>query len=270
MPVTYLMMKFKMHIILAGCLFAAFGCHKDKLGPAPVNPPAPAVAPAVDYGDSVFYLDPANPDVRARPKGGARGRYYGFPEGIVLDQNTGIIDISKSETGLRYRVSFVADGGGDTLSSMVTVSGINFLDGFYRLSTADSIVHPMYNGRKGDVIPGVNGGSVFDEGNGCNSQGCTVNTGNGEINLAQTVRNGVFGAVPVNNDRHEFVLRYRIDDRSGKAANALNVKLYYFETMNDVTPEVYDILNSRQGTILAGVNAQLAKPRPPCIFIIAH
>jgi hypothetical protein len=116
----------------------------------------------------------------------------------------------------------------------------------------------------------LNTGSLFDEGNGCNSQGCTVNAGDGEINLAQTVRNGVFGATPVNNDRHEFVLRYRISDKSGKAANSLNVKLYYFDTMNDVTQEVYDILNSRQGTIITGATAQSAKPRPPCIFIIAR
>jgi len=255
-----------LRIIFAGFLAMAVACHKHNDGPA--NPPGPPISSALNYGDSLFYLDPAKPDVRIAPKGNVPGRYSGFPEGVVLDPNTGVIDVSKSETGLRYRISFVPSGGADTASTIIAISGINYLDGFYRLSTGDSIVHPLYNGRAGLVIPGLNNGSIFDEGNGCNSQGCNVNVGNGEINLAQTVRNGVFGATPTNNDRHEFVLNYRINDKSGKAANALNVKLYYFDTMADVTPEVYDILNSRVGTIITG--AAVAKPRPPCLFIVAR
>lgn len=256
-----------LRIIFAALLATTIACHKHNDSPA--NPVGPIAPSTLDYGDSIFYLDPAKTDFNINPKGSVPGRYSGFPEGIVLDQNTGAIDIPKSETGLRYRISFVANGSRDTAKTMVTISGINYLDGFYHLSTGDSIVHPLYNGRAGITIPGLNNGSIFDEGNGCNSQGCNVNIGNGEINLSQTVRNGVFGATPANNDRHEFVLNYRINDRSGKAANTLNVKLYYFDTMADVTPEVYNILNSRQGTIITGSNA-VAKPRPPCLFIVAR
>jgi len=178
--------------------------------------------------------------------------------------------VSKSETGLRYQVYFVPDGSRDTTMSTIAISGINFLDGFYRLSAGDSIVHPLYNGRPNQAIPGIGNGSIFDEGGNCNNLGCLVNVSNGQINLAQTVRNGVFGATPSNNDRHEFRMDYRINDRSGKAVNTLNVKLYYFDTMADVTPEVYDILNSREGTIVSGFNPNAARPRPPCLFIIAR
>jgi hypothetical protein len=115
-----------------------------------------------------------------------------------------------------------------------------------------------------------------------------VNVGDGQINLAQTVRNGVFGATPSNNDRHEFELDYRVNDKSGKALNTLRVKLYYFDQMSDVTQEVYDIIDSRQGTILDAspvfnsnfpipvsrtasnsvtqTQGKTAKPRPPAFY----
>ncbi len=254
----------------------------------------------LSYGDSILYRQNQAADYIVSPVGNTlTGTYTGFPEGIEIDPRTGAINVSKSETGLRYKIIFFPDGTTDSVSTMVVLSGINFLDGFYKLTTSDSILRPLYNATGGKPVPGIGGGSVFDEGSGCNSAGCNVNTGDGTINLAQTVRNGVFGATPTNNDRHEFQMKYRINDNSGKASNALNVKLYYFETMSDVTPEVYDIINSRQGTILqynafsnmpivtaslngpgiiaspngangiTGINKP-AKPRPPCIFIIAR
>jgi hypothetical protein len=274
--------------MLLALTFLAASCKKHN------NNPAPPPIQTLSYGDSVYFLNPLGIEVKVAPVSGGAGHYFGFPQGIDIDGNTGVINVSKSETGLRYQVYFIPDGSQDTVSTMITVSGINFLDGFYKLSSDDSIAHPLYNGLASQSIPGVNNGSLFDEGANCNRQGCDVDVANGRINLAQTVRNGVFGAIPSNNDRHEFRLDYRINDKSGKAINTLNVKLYYFDTMGDVTPEVYDIISSRQGTILSdvlqgsifgesskittttrhttvtGLNLAAAKPRPPCIFIIAR
>jgi len=278
------------YILTASFLLFLMACSKHgNDGGVPPPPPKPSVS----YGDSVFYLDPAGAELKVSPVSANTGRYFGFPEGLDLDQNSGTINVSKSERGLRYKVYFVPSGGGDTLSTMVTISGINFLDGFYRLGSGDSLAIPVYNGKKNEPVPGQNAGSTFDDGGSCNSQGCTVNVGSGIINLASTVRNGVFGAVPASNSNREFVLNYRIDDKSGKAANSINVKLYYFETMNDVPQNIYDLIASRQGTILGtsepgGITATprrlvtssrpvvvtgftaAAKPRPPCIFIIGH
>jgi len=74
-------------------------------------------------------------------------------------------------------------------------------------------------------------------------------------------------------------MTYKLNDGSDGSVNKLKVKLYYFETMNDVTPEADSIISSRQGSIigpgnivpaaLAFNNAQI-KPRPPCIFIVGH
>ncbi|HSC36217.1 MAG TPA: hypothetical protein VLD19_00045 [Chitinophagaceae bacterium] len=266
--------------IIAFCLSAFFfACKKDG-GNAATNF-------VFSYGDSIFYLKNQAADYIVSPVQAKPGHYSGFPEGITIDNNTGAVNISKSETGLRYRITFVPDAGNDSFSTVILISGINFKDGFYKLAAGDSILKPVYNASDANAVPGINNGSLFDEGGGCNSQGCRVDPASGAINLSQTVRNGVFGSTPTNNDRHEFQLNYRINDNSGKAANTIRVKLYCFNTINDVTQEVYDIINSRVGTIfrtsegfpsgvfngraITGARVQeFGRPRPPCIFIISH
>lgn len=270
-------------LTLSLLLMLVFSCKKNN------DQPAPATDNKLSYGDSIFYIRSQAADYMVSPVDAPAGQYFGFPQGIELDGNTGAINVSKSEAGLRYRIFFVPAGTEDTLTTVITISGVNFLDGFYKLSAGDSIVYPVYNGRKDNPIPGLNNGSLFDEGSNCNSLGCNVDVVNGQINLAQTVRNGVFGSIPSNNDRHEFQMNYRINDKSQEAANTIKVKLYYFDTMSDVTQEVYDIISSREGTIIESTGnprlnlpprisspitvmgvpgAGKAKPRPPCIFIV--
>ena len=281
-----LIRKIFLFSFLMGSLYA---CQKDNAnGSAP--PPVPVTE--LNYGDSILYLKNQADDYLVSPNTTASGQYFAFPDGLNIDQNTGVINVTKSETGLRYRVSFVASGSTDSLQTVIVISGINFLDGFYKLTTADSILRPLYNANTGAVVPGINNGSIFDDGSGCNSAGCNVNTGDGTINLAQTVRNGVFGATPSNNDRHEFDLNYRINDKSGESFNTIRVKLYYFDTITDVTQEVYDIISSREGAVfgvqpraitferfITSVNGitqtnkdskSVPKPRPPCIFILGR
>ena len=279
-------------ILVITLLIGAISCKKDNN--SNTNPPVPPPSPnlSIGYGDSIFYLNPQATDYVISPVKVQSGQYIGFPDGIDIDTKTGEINVSKSETGLRYRITFIPDGTNDSISTEIVISGINYLDGFYKLTTADSVLKPLYNASFKNAIPGENNGTIFDDGAGCNSAGCNVNTVVGSINLAQTVRNGVFGATPTNNDRHEFVLNYRINDKSGKSLNTLKVKLYYFDSINDVTQEAYDIINSRIGAILGvepkatpfqrmtSVNSiakqtvvlgqQVPKPRPPCIFILGR
>ena len=239
--------------------------------------PAPGVT-FFSYGDSVFYQKNQSNDYIIAPTNNLTGRYLSFPDGLDIDGNTGAVNVSKSETGLKYMIAFIPDGNKDTTMKFITLSGINYMDGFYILTGNDSIAYAVYNATPGAMIPGLNNGSIFDLGSNCNSQGCTVNASNASINLAQTVRNGVFGSTPSNNDRHEFDMAYQVNDKSNSAVNKLKVKLYYFKTMSDVTPEAYDIINTRQGTIIGPSNTvpsfalttSVAKPRPPCIFIVGR
>lgn len=255
-------------------------CRKTSTGNTPAGPvgPGPGTnSSPLRYSDSVFYIT-GKQDYTVAPLETRAGTYFSFPDGLSLNKNTGEINVSKSDAGLKYRVSFAPSGGKDTVSTFIVISGINYFDGFYVLSKGDSILKPVYNANKDAAIPAIGSGTTFDVGSTCNNQGCPVNQVNAQINLAQTVRNGVFGRTPSNNDRHEFEMTYRIGDKSDKSDNKLKVKLYYFDSMSDVTPEAFDIINSRQGTIIGPSNitsaplaaVQIAKPRPPCIFIVSH
>ncbi len=227
----------------------------------------------LSYGDSILYLKPSSGDYIVNPISIRSGTYSGFPEGIEIDDKTGAINVSKSETGLRYRVTHTATNGTKT-ETLVVLSGITFKDHFYKLSTGDSIALPIYNSNPNRILP-ING-SIFDEGNLANGGGCSVSTDNGKINLAESMRLGVFGNNPGNDDQKEVEIKYRINDGSGKSLNKLKVKLYLYNTMADVPQYLWDILNGRiaDGVFLRGAVAnrteQTAKPRPPCVVIIAN
>lgn len=239
------------------------------------NPPG---AYTLSYGDSILYLKNTASDYIVYPTSRRDGVYSGFPEGIEIDAVTGAINVSKSETGLRYRVTHTAPDGTIT-NTMVVLSGITFTDHYFHLSTGDSIAYPVYNADKNRVLP--TSGSNFDDGNGANSGGCSVKTDNGRINLAETVRNGVFGTIPQNDVRRDFDINYRLNDGSNKSLNKLRVRLYYYRTMADVPADILQILNDRQndGVFLKGGDVavagtgdrieQKAKPRPPCVIIVA-
>ncbi len=239
----------------------------------------------VDYGDSVLYIRNSGTDITYAPLNvPSGGEFTGFPEGIEIDRNTGVINVSKSETGLRYRITYTAPGG-DTSQAIVLISGINYLDHIYSLDANDTLAHPLYNASLARIIPP---NSIFDEGNGCNGVGIAVNTLSATINLAETIRNGTFGSTPSNGAQKEVELKYRINDGSNKTLNALKVKLYYFNTSADISPDLKQLLIDRQGTLLIPNNSVMpfsevlagaagggsvkgvAKPRPPCIFIVGR
>ena len=232
----------------------------------------------LSYGDSILYLRSSGNNI-VYPTQHKDGTYSGFPEGIEIDENTGAINLSNSETGLRYRITHTATDGKVT-TTMVVLSGITFPDHFFRLSQGDSIAAPVYNANVTRTLP--LSGSSFDEGNVANGGGCAVRTDNGRINLSESIRNGAFGTIPHNDDRKEFEIKYRINDGSDKSLNKLKVLVYWYNTMNDVPADLWQTLNDRQsqGVFLRGGELasssiidrteQAAKPRPPCIIIIAN
>jgi len=233
----------------------------------------------LSYGDSILYLRPVTGDYIVSPTIHRPGTYTGFPEGIEIDEKSGEINISKSETGLRYKITHTAPDGIITTTKVV-LSGITYTDHYYHLSAGDSIASPVYNASKSRILP-VNGSS-FDDGNLANGGGCSVKTTDGQINLAETVRNGVFGSTPQNDVRKDFDIFYRLNDESGKTVNKLRVRLYYYNTMADVPQDLLQTLQDRSdlGVFLRGngttastsasrINKE-AKPRPPCVIVIGQ
>ena len=269
-------------------------CSKSNSGVEPTLPPDDDIqAIKLSYGDSVLYVKDGEDENVVLPEGNLKGRFTGFPEGIELNEVTGAINVDKSETGLRYRVTFIPDDNTkDTLNTIVLLSGISYLDRIYYLDQHDTTAFAVYNGRTENDVPGTNGTSVFDEGGGCNGEGVAVNAADGTINLSQTLRNGVFGEQPQNGAQKEVELLYRLNDNSKKALNKLKVKLYYFDTPDDITQDLVQEMNERRDMFL-GLNPQppflevynppsnglinvsngllgTAKPRPPCVFLVGR
>lgn len=268
--IQYLLI-FGMFLGLAG----VSGCKKTGIGD---DGTGGGVGQRLDYGDSILFLHNHAGDHIQFPTQNIPGRYFSFPEGLQLNSITGEINVTQSESGLRYKVYLIPEGRNDTLSTTVLVSGINYFDKIYNLSMHDTIAPAIYNGSISRTIPG---GSQFDVGNGCNALGCNVQTLNGSINLKQTIRNGVFGGsyIPQNGTSKEFDLIYKINDASDKSTNKIRIKLYYYNTAADMDQSLVDLLNDRIGTVFgtipAGTSAgsaaaRIARPRPPCIIIVGH
>lgn len=282
MPGGYPQKRFmkQQRLILVFSLFTAIALTLFSCDPTRDVPENPSGSYKLTYGDSIIYLKASAGDYIVNPVTTRPGVYSGFPDGIEIDETTGAINVSKSETGLRYRITHISPSG-DTTTALVVLSGITFRDHFYNLANGDSVAHPVYNASENRVLPVT--GSLFDDDNTANTGGCAVKTDNGKINLAESIRRGVFGANPRNDDKKEIEIKYRINDASGKTQNKLKVLLYWYDTMADVPQYVWDILNDRttQGVFLrngstdpdaseTGRIGQLAKPRPPCVVIVAH
>src|SRR5882724_7319147 len=92
-------------------LILLFACKKNA---GDTNSP-PVVKP-LSYGDSVFYVRNQVGDYIVYPTETRKGLYLGFPDGIEIDDNSGAITVNKSETGLRYKISFIPNGTTDTIS----------------------------------------------------------------------------------------------------------------------------------------------------------
>lgn len=253
-------------LLIAGMLFLA-SCKK----------PAAAPSEPVAYADSVIYLRNVPGEQIVQPSRAQQGRYSAYPEGLEIDERTGAINVTRSETGLRYRITFTGNDGQVT-QTYVVISGVNYIDRYFNLAAGDSILRPVYNADAARALPS----GAFDESRLASGQGCAVATGNGNINLAKTLRDGFLGANPQNDACKEVEIAYRLSDASGGATNKIKVKIYFYQTVADVTEDIRSTLRDREGMIF-GASANLvpaqgltaratgrAKPRPPCIIIIAH
>jgi hypothetical protein len=241
----------------------------------------------LSYGDSIIYVLGEHSAIQiVNPVTAKTGIYSSYPKDLEIDPLTGAIDVHSSESGLRYKVFYSSTDGAIKDTTTILISGVNYMDGIYRINGADSIVSPIYNANITNTIPAIDNGTLFDEGGSCNNNGCAANASNGKINLKQTVRNN---AIPLNTSK-DFALNYRINDPSFKGANRIKIRIYRFNTINDISKEALDLLKDHLNTILnspvanpfdpgisditatpTGANAAAGatgRRRPPCLIII--
>jgi len=270
-------------------LVVLFSCKKERPITVVVTPP-----PVIDtriYNESVFYVQNSN-DYFVGPRASKHGTFSSFPDGLNIDQNTGIINVNKSETGLKYRISFTPTGSTDVQTAYIVISGINYRDKIFNLSAGDSIAAPIYNADSNLPLPAA--GNVFDQSGGCKDAGIIVGSNDGIINLAQTVRSQGIDT----GSTAEVKLVYTIADASHGATNGLDVKIYFYRTASEIPQYLLDILAERKTTILTSSPIQSAlrppvqkalnsfnihpnnlllakpvkpgRPRPPCIVVVSR
>lgn len=220
----------------------------------------------LSYADTVFYLREQQEDYIVSPVKAVTGIYGAFPAGLRINPVNGDINVTKSETGLRYKVFHIRLGTNDTCSRYVTISGVDYRSSLFVLSRNDTLLRPIYNGRSYLEMPCAGSSSNpnvsstncdFDNGDPVtgqqlSSQGIAIDRSNGNINLKRTVQNGLFGISPVNGTARIFRLYYRINDASKKALNHMDVKFIYYDKLTNVPNTLITRIRTQ--------NARLAAP----------
>ena len=244
----------------------------------------------LQYSDSIFYLSKDMRSYAIYPMGNRpKGTYAVHPDNLEIDAATGKIIIREQDrdnnslTGLWYKIKFTPDGSAQSDSTYILISGINYIDKFYRLNQNDSIIYPIYNGDPANALPQ----GEYNIGN----SDFPINPTNGQININELMRRDYFKGISFK----DLTIKYKIYDQSGAVENGLRIILYYYPTWADVPAKVSEIMQSHQmltfGYQLSSIQAAPKtgpselpgyfdgfnlrdyatwKPRPPCVVIVGH
>jgi hypothetical protein len=257
---------------------------------------------APDYGDSIIYSKWQGPnnDYSIKPKNNKfAGRWFAWPEGLLIDSTTGEINVSASETGVRYKVGFVKSGTQDTCTATLILGGITYVDSIYNMAKNDTLAFPYYYANPTapsicDIsddtdypTPGGNGHGnnkcEFDDdedddlnngqadeppaGSGANKQGVWVRTVSGVINLKKTMAD-VFGPNPQNGDTKKVDIYYRLNDRSSKALQKLSVRFIYYNLEAEIPIYLKHEIRVKRNSFYSYMTTESDyKPRPPMIIL---
>lgn len=305
-------------LIVSVILISVAACHKSSVGDAVRESnalPEGAVVPPVrifcnagpDYGNPVIcpkWRGPGNDYIIHPQNNPGTGTYFAWPNGLMIDNSTGAINVSKSETGARYLVGFVKAGTTDTCTKELILGGVTYADSIYVLANNDSLAIPYYNADPsgtpvcgpsddndyplpGRANPVGNNRCEFDDdddddnGNGqtdepppghrANDQHVRVRTTSGVINLKRSLEEGIFGTNPQNGDSKEVSIYYRLNDCSNKALQKINIRLIYFNRKSDVPQSLMNDVRAKRASFMSStyLDSYLA-PRPPQIIVIRY
>ncbi|MFT3950272.1 MAG: hypothetical protein QM763_25120 [Agriterribacter sp.] len=303
------MKAYKLYLlfIMVTMLFACVKKLEDILPAGTVNPSKADTTKATesaggectppDYGDSVLcYQWLGGKDYKVSPVNNpGKGKYISTPEGLVIDNNTGEINVTKSESGLKYKIGFIRDGFQDTCFTTVITSGINYLDGIHVLSDNDTLLVPIYNGdptyypvcgsnvalngcEYDDDEDDDNGNGLADEppaGFTLASNNIAINKQNGVIRLKRSVLDGLFGTLnPQNGKTVNTTLYYRLSDCSNGALRRIDIKFTYYSKLSDVPQglinDINNVLNGILNLLFRTNKDKVANPRPPHVVVVAN
>jgi hypothetical protein len=242
-------------------------------------PPPPSCPVLPIYGDTIIYPQPtAGTDYIVNPVNNpGPGKYFSWPVGMVLDANTGAIDVTKSETGLKYAIGFVRSGTTDTCLSTLVIGGASYMDSVYVIANGATTALPYFEADPYLLTTCATGnGCSFDvNGTAANSK-VVVNTTTGVIDVQKTLNGGLlggaFGLIPQNGASVTTAIYYKLTDASNNALQHIDVQLVYFNTKADMQNSnpglVSGILNAVNNLLAGHLISTTANPRPPLIVIV--
>lgn len=240
----------------------------------------------LSYGDTLFYLKNQQGTYTISPvsKPAAAGYFKANPYGLIIDSLTGKINITASETGLRYKIYYISNAGQPLDSVKLVISGIDYTDSIYRIQatpTAYDTAFPIYNARPELQLPcgdddEDDDGDIDDDDNLCvfdetdlNDDGnddipgviqdkLLVDIKKGTIDAEASFHAGVFGSSnPANGLTRDFTFYYRLADASNRALNRITVRLYHYRTLSDIPQWLLDEIKRRKNTA-AMVNSRIS------------
>ena len=238
---------------------------------------------APNYGDSIIYLQPVAGDYIVRPLNNPdTGKYFSWPVGMVLDKNTGAINVSRSENGLRYNIGYVRKGTTDTCMQTIILAGASYPDSVFVLANGEQFELPYFNANPNliSICSGQTTGGItcmFDIDNNATNKHISIDHNTGVIDLKKTLNQGAFGLLPLDGTTISTTIAYKLNDNSSMAMQHIPVNMIYYTRKQDVPASllaaVEDKLNKvTQSLLLINLIAtpdrgNTGNPRPPIIIV---
>jgi hypothetical protein len=228
------------------------------------------------YGDTIIYPQPTSgADYIVTPVNSpGSGKYFSWPVGMVIDSVTGAIDLTKSQTGMRYAIGFVENGTTDTCLSQLIVGGADYIDSVYVLASGSNTAYPYYDANPYLASVCAGNGCSFDVTGSAASQKVIVNKTTGAIDLKKTLNGtgllgGAFGILPLNGQSFTTTIYYKLNDPSNNALQHIDVQIAYYNSKSLIGTGLLGNLGTELDNLL---NFQLLSttfnPRPPLIIIV--
>lgn len=247
-------------------------------------PPFPSTASSCGllpiYGDTLIYPQPSGNgnDMLAPVNNPGVGKYFAWPAGMVIDPGTGAIDLTQSQTGMKYAIGFVKTGTTDTCLSYVTIGGASYVDSAYIVTGGGVKAVPYFNGNPFQASKcagsGQGSGCAFDVTGSAAALNVVINNSSGEIALQNTLdgssnQTGVFGPNPFNGQTVSVPIYYQLRQGSNNALQHIDVQLMYFDSKADMNMALLSTLSTRSANLFDGqlISTSLM-PRPPLIILV--
>ncbi len=225
------------------------------------------------YGDSVIYPSGnfGSPDEWISPVNSpAPGSYYAWPDGLVINDSTGAINITRSETGQRYYIGYVKKGTRDTCLNTLIISGAAYLDSIYVQNKAvKNMAQPYFNANsKLNNLCDQEGQCQWDLSGNANKQKIQLDEHTGIIDLDKTLQNGAFGKTPANGTTLNAVVYYILDDHN-HALQSMQIRLMYYDRVSLIPVDLVTKIRNQRTDAMGNqiLNNPSGTVKPPLIII---